>query len=121
MEDRKSWMIKDGAILDDLLALISLTDEEKELLSNLQEPAQAIAPTLSEAFYHRLLAHPNTAEYISGQIDERKKTLERWFIELFQGNYDQAYLCAAATENWRDTCPYWSPNPLSLSYVRCNY
>lgn len=92
MEDRKSWMIKDEAILDDLLALIGLTAEEKEAMSNLQEAAQVIAPTLSEAFYHRLLAHPNTAEYVSGQIDERKKTLEQWFIQLFQGNYDQAYV-----------------------------
>lgn len=92
MEDRKSWTVKDKAILDDLVVLTGLTTEEMQLLAALQDAARNIAPTLSEAFYHRLLGYPLTAEYLKGQIDERKGTLEQWFIQLFQGSYDQAYV-----------------------------
>ena len=92
MEDRKSWSIKNEAILDDLVALLGLTDDEEALLTGLQEQAQAVAPQLSEAFYARLLTHPNTAEYVEGQIADRKKTLQGWFVRLFQGHYDQDYV-----------------------------
>lgn len=92
MENRKSWNIKDEAILDDLVALMGLTDDEKALLAALQDQAQAIAPKMVEAFYERLLAHPNTAEYLEGKTDHLKKTLQNWFGELFQGNYDQDYV-----------------------------
>ncbi len=92
MDDRKSWAIKDEAILDDLVTLLNLTAGEKELLVNLQEQAQSKAPALSEAFYQRLLAHPLTAEYVTDQIEERKGTLENWFVELFSGEYGSEYI-----------------------------
>jgi hypothetical protein len=92
MSDRKSWAIKDEAILDDLAVLINLTAEEKEILANLQAQAQIIAPALSEAFYQRLLAHPETAEFVVGQIEQRKTTLETWFVQLFSGCYDEEYV-----------------------------
>jgi len=92
MNDRKSWSIKDEAILDDLVKLTNLTTAEKEILAGLQQTAQTFAPSLSEAFYQRLQAHPLTAEYVSGQIDDRKKTLETWFIELFSGDYGPEYI-----------------------------
>ena len=34
-EDRKSWEIKDAAILDDLVSLMGLSDEEKSRISKL--------------------------------------------------------------------------------------
>jgi len=91
-DERKSWAIKDEAILDDLMTLIDLTAGEKEILANLQGQARAIAASLSEAFYQRLLAHPLTAEYVTGQIEARKETLETWFIELFSGDYGYEYV-----------------------------
>lgn len=92
MNDRKSWAIKNEAILDDLLALIGLTVSEKEILAALHEQAKSVAPTLSQAFYQRLQAHPLTAEYVTGQIDERKGTLEAWFMDIFSGQYDRTYV-----------------------------
>jgi hypothetical protein len=92
MKDRKSWAIKNEAVFDDLIALVKLTSDEKDVLIALQPQAQEIAPTLSKDFYHRLLAHPLTAEYVSGQIEMRQKTLELWFLSLFSGNYDRDYV-----------------------------
>ncbi len=92
MEDRKSWTIKNEAILDDLVSLVNLTADEKETLANMQEQARAVAPELSAAFYQRLSAHPLTAEYVTGQIADRKETLESWFVELFSGDYGAEYV-----------------------------
>ncbi len=92
MTDRKSWEIKDEAILDDLVALIDLTVAEREILAALQESAREVAPALSEAFYRRLMAHPLTAEYVGDQVEARRGTLEAWFIELFQGKYGRDYV-----------------------------
>ena len=92
MNSQKSWEVKEKTILDDLIHLIDLTPAEVQMLVNLQEQAQAIAPALSEAFYRRLMHDPFTVEYLGSQIDARKKTLEMWFAELFSGKYDQDYV-----------------------------
>lgn len=92
MDNRKSWAIKDEALLDDLVALMNLSTDDKETLAGLQAQAQAAAPALSEAFYQRLMAHPLTAEYVTGMIDERRATLELWFLDLFSGNYGREYV-----------------------------
>lgn len=92
MEDRRSWLVKDEAILSDLVQLMDLTAAEKAVLAQLQENARQVSPALSQAFYQRLLAHPLTAEYFTGPIEERQKTLEQWFVELFRGEYDQTYV-----------------------------
>jgi len=90
--NRKSWAIKNEVIFDDLVRLVNLTFPEIEIMVSLREQAQAIAPVLSEAFYQRLLAHPLTAEFVLGQIEARKSTLEQWFLDLFCGNYDHDYI-----------------------------
>ncbi len=92
MNDRKSWQVKNEAILDDLVALMDLTAQDKSFMTALQPQAQEIAPALSEAFYTRLLAHPATAEYVSEHIEDRKQALQGWFLELFGGEYGQAYV-----------------------------
>lgn len=68
MKKRKSWMIKEEEILDDLISLVDLTSPEKKLLADLQEPARMVAPDLGEAFYQRVLSHPLLAEYVDGQL-----------------------------------------------------
>lgn len=92
MQDRKSWSIKDEAILDDLIALINLSDEEKESLKSLKEQAESVAPSLSKAFYGRLQDYELTAEYVEGQIELRRKILQTWFVQLFEGTYDEVYV-----------------------------
>jgi uncharacterized membrane protein (DUF373 family) len=49
---------------------------------------------MSQAFCDYLLQFEDTARLLSeqGSIDLRKKTIEIWFMELFDGKYDQAYL-----------------------------
>ncbi len=92
MEDRKSWNIKDEAILDDLVNLMDVTAEEKNALATVKEQAQALAPELVDAFYKRILAHPNTAEYVAGMVDHLRNTLQDWFVQLFSGEYGPEYV-----------------------------
>ena len=92
MEDRKSWAIKDDAILDELVSLMNFSDEEKQALLAAKEQAQAVAPQLADAFYERLTAHSNTAEYVQDKVDHLKNTLQKWFVELFDGEYGQEYV-----------------------------
>lgn len=92
MEDRISWQIKDEAILDDLMTLMNLTAEEREALATVKEQALADAPQMVDAFYERLLAHPHTAEYLAGQVEHLRSTLENWFVQLFAGEYGQDYV-----------------------------
>lgn len=95
MKDHKSWAIKDEMILDDLVTLLDLSLIEQASLGELQEPACLVAPQLSKMFYQRLLGYPLTAKFFHnqyGQIETRRKTLEEWFVQLFQGIYDQHYV-----------------------------
>lgn len=92
MEDRKSWTIKDEAILDDLVQLMKITDDEKSILVAVKGEAEDIAPKMIDAFYERLVAHPNTAEYLDGMVDHLRTTLHNWFVQIFSGNYDKAYV-----------------------------
>jgi hypothetical protein len=94
MNDRQSWAIKDDAILNDLAALMNLSLEEMGSLSGLQNEAQAIAPQLIDAFYRRLLEHAPTAEYLEGMVEHLRGTFQQWFMDLFSGQYDQAYVAS---------------------------
>ena len=91
MEDHKSWAVKDEAILDDLTTLMSISDNEKNVLATLKVKAQAEASKMIEEFYERLLAHETTAEYLEGMVEHLHKTLQDWFVQLFSGKYDEAY------------------------------
>lgn len=91
-QERESWKIKDEAVLTELVTLMGLSDEEKALLGGLEDQARAMAPKMTEVFYERLLKHQNTQEYLQGLSTERMHSmLGTWFIELFNGTYDEAY------------------------------
>jgi hypothetical protein len=92
MVDRKSWLVKDEAILDDLLQLMDLQPAEMAVLAQAKPVAEQIAPQLAEAFYGRLAVHENTAEFLVDKVAHLQGTLQRWFLELFSGQYDQAYI-----------------------------
>lgn len=97
MEDRKSWTIKDEAILTDLVALMGLSDGEKKALGGAKGQAATMAPQMVEAFYVRLLHHENTAEYLTGMVEHLRGTLENWFLELFSGEYGKDYVNSRLT------------------------
>ncbi len=91
-QDRTSWQIRDTEVLAELVSLMHLSSEEQALLGSLAEQARAAAPKMTETFYTRLLAHPNTAEYLEGKSMERLHSMVGdWFVELFSGKYDQEY------------------------------
>jgi hypothetical protein len=92
MEDRKSWDIKNDTILDDLVTLMGLSDEEKNALAASQAEAKTIAPQMVDAFYERLLAYENTAEYLEGKTDKLRVSLQDWFVQLFSGDYGVDYV-----------------------------
>lgn len=73
--------------------MMELDDEEKNLLSNLQDKAEAQTDELTDEFYDRLLAHEETAEYFEGEdMDERHAMIADWFVDLFGGSYDAEYV-----------------------------
>ncbi|NTW03367.1 MAG: Globin-coupled histidine kinase [Oscillochloris sp.] len=91
-QDRKSWHIKDEAMLTELVQLMNLSDAEVAAMGALQEAAKAIAPEMTKVFYERLFAHGATAEYLQNvSIDRLHGMVQAWFAELFCGYYDAAY------------------------------
>ena len=90
---RSSWAVKDEDIHDELAEMMNLTQEEKDLLVDLQGTAEGQADALTDDFYDRLLAHDNTAEYFEGEdMDERHAMIADWFVDLFNGAYDADYV-----------------------------
>lgn len=91
-QEHPSWQVKGEAILPELIALVGLTDEERQLLAGLAGRAAELAPQLTKTFYARLFAHPNTADYLQQVSLERLHTMvAQWFVELFSGHYDTDY------------------------------
>lgn len=90
---RSSWSVKNKDIHDELADMMNLSQEEKDLLVDLQDAAEAEADALTDDFYDRLLAHENTAEYFEGEdMDERHAMIADWFVDLFNGAYDADYV-----------------------------
>ncbi|NTW49256.1 MAG: Globin-coupled histidine kinase [Chlorobiales bacterium] len=92
MDNHKSWAVKDEDILGELTTLTKMTDEEKKTLFEIKGFAEKAAPEMVDAFYARLLAHENTAEYVGEKIEGMRNTLKTWFLELFSGEYGQKYV-----------------------------
>ena len=80
MRDRKSWDIRGEAILDDLVALMGLTDKEKNAIAACQSSAEANADAMIDAFYDRLLAQDVTSEFLEGMVEHLRTTLKGWFV-----------------------------------------
>ena len=91
-QDRSSWNIKCEQILSELITLMDLTANEKAVLGALHTTALVQAPALLDAFYSRLLSHPNTAEYLATASMQRLHgAVSNWFADLFSGQYDETY------------------------------
>ena len=68
--------------------------------ANLLELAPLFArhgEALTNAFYTRLGANPETAAIIEGRVDALRETHTRWLAELFAGPHDERYF----EDRWR--------------------
>ncbi len=96
MEDygeRKSWSVKDEEIHDELAGMMELSQEEKDLLAELQDVAAEQADAMTDDFYDRLMSHDNTAEYFEGiEMERQHEFIADWFVDLFNGSYDAEYV-----------------------------
>ncbi len=67
---------------------------------NLRELAPLFArhgAALTDAFYARLAANPETAAIIAGRVDALKQTHATWLAQLFAGPHDERYF----DDRWR--------------------
>jgi len=48
-------------------------------------------PEINDAFYERLLSHPDVARHIEGKLERLKATHRSWLTELLGGVYDEAF------------------------------
>lgn len=91
-QERKSWQVRNEAVVSELVALMGVSAEEQALLGALAPAAAAETDNLCKAFYGRLFQHEHTAEYLQGASMERLYgMLSTWFTELFGGCYDEEY------------------------------
>lgn len=80
-----------------LQAFVGFTAEDA---ANLHELAPLFArhgAAITDSFYERLGANPETAEIIAGRVDALKQTHARWLAELFAGPHDERYFA----DRWR--------------------
>ena len=97
-EERNSWTVKEAEIHAELVQLMALTPEEIAALGELREQAAGQAKPMTEAFYSRLTAHPNTLEFFTGvDLGHMHQVTGQWFTELFGGLYDAAYVARRLT------------------------
>ena len=93
MHPKSSWTVKGEAIHQELSTLVDLRAEETAALKSLHAEAEKVASEFAVAFYERLLAHPNTAEYFAGiDMDRMRGGTARWFADLFTGDYGPEYV-----------------------------
>ncbi|VVM04734.1 partial Globin-coupled histidine kinase, partial [Methylacidimicrobium cyclopophantes] len=94
MEARAAWNIRGEEILTELEKLLTLTLEERAILPPLEVEARAELPAFLEEFYGRILGHPQTREYFQDEatIERVRGEIGQWFVTLFSGPYDAAYL-----------------------------
>ncbi|MEM9558619.1 MAG: protoglobin domain-containing protein [Acidobacteriota bacterium] len=95
MKDRAAWAIEPAAVHGELATLMGLTAEETRLLTALHGAASDRAPALAEDFYGRLLAHPETAEFLAEtDVEARHRTISQWFVALFEGDYGPEFVAS---------------------------
>jgi hypothetical protein len=89
-----------------------------ENLTSLRPIAEKHGPTITDRFYERLGATPETAKLIEGRVDQLKKTHHAWLMSLVGGDYGAPYL----ESRWRiglahvriGLDPYWVEGVMSF-------
>lgn len=76
---------------------VGFTADDAANLHALSPLFAAHGRALTDAFYERLAANPETAAIIAGRVDSLKQTHQRWLAELLAGPHDERYF----SERWR--------------------
>ncbi len=84
-------MEKNNEIFADLKRFIDFGDEDIENLKALRPLFAEHGGALTDRFYDKLNAVPETAALIEGRVDSLKKTHGIWMDQLFAGDYGEAY------------------------------
>lgn len=96
MDHRKYMSILklDQRELESRRAFFALTDEDLARLAALRPLAEKITDAIVEDFYALLLSHPETRKFFPDEITIRrvKRTQREYFIGLFAGRCDLAYV-----------------------------
>ncbi|HSO30914.1 MAG TPA: protoglobin domain-containing protein, partial [Labilithrix sp.] len=96
MDHRKYMTILklDEAALASRRAFFKITDEDLARLASLRPLAEKIIDAIVEEFYALLLAHPDTRKFFGdeGTIRRVKRTQREYFMGLFAGRCDMAYV-----------------------------
>jgi hypothetical protein len=80
---------------DDIQTFINVADfseTDRQHLQDLAPVAREFVPELTNLFYVRLLVDPVTSVYIEERIEELKPLHMDWLMDLFSGNYDEAFV-----------------------------
>jgi len=69
------------------------TDEEADILKNLQPRMEELADTFIDEFYDYIWGFGTTAQFLKNKdiIAHHRKKIKEWFINLFCGHYDMPY------------------------------
>ncbi|MBK8263306.1 MAG: hypothetical protein IPK80_18420 [Nannocystis sp.] len=90
-------MISKNDVFSELKAFIDFGDPDIENLRALAPVFAAHGPAITDAFYEKLLARPETARLIEGRVDALKATHGRWMTQLFAGDYGDGYF----SDRWK--------------------
>jgi len=83
------------ALVLDILECLSIGPDDAERVRALRPFAQPHIPRVVARFYEQLVAHPAAAPVFTGgaaQIATLQQSLAAWLADLFEGNWDLAYL-----------------------------
>ncbi len=75
------------------MAFVDFSERDVRLLSEMKGFGQNHADRLVSAFYNHLLSFEETRALLKDQsiIDRLKKSQEKYLLEIFEGNYNEAY------------------------------
>lgn len=79
-------------VFETLKSFVGFTAADAQNLKELRPVFVVRGPSITDRFYGTLAEHPETAKVIEGRVEALKQTHLRWMLELFDGEYGQAYL-----------------------------
>ncbi|MDD2358124.1 MAG: protoglobin domain-containing protein [Thiovulaceae bacterium] len=76
-----------------LKAHYKFTDEEAQILKDLQSRMETLSDEFIDGFYDYIWGFGTTAQFLKNKdiIAHHRKKIKEWFINLFCGNYDMSY------------------------------
>ena len=76
-----------------LKAHYKFTEDEAQILQNLQPRMEKLADEFIDGFYDYIWGFGKTAQFLKNKdiIAHHRKKIKEWFVNLFCGNYDMSY------------------------------